>query len=133
MHLNAKSDYAVRAALAVAARAPERTKIHVICDEARIPVRFAQEILSDLRRAGVLRSVRGPHGGYEYAGSPTEVTIAEILRAVGDPIVDGSRRRLRAATDSGVAVHVPQLWDTVERSIANVLENTTVEDLLPNV
>ncbi|MDQ1674025.1 MAG: hypothetical protein QOC98_2587, partial [Frankiaceae bacterium] len=67
MEISAKVDYAIRALLTLAERSPELTTIDIVIGEQNLPRKFAEAILSDLRRAGIVRSQRGAHGGYALA------------------------------------------------------------------
>ena len=84
MQISAKTDYAVRALLALAAEAPDLVKIDMVVGEQQLPRKFVEAILGDLRRAGIVRSMRGADGGYALARPAEEISIG-----VGDP---GGRR-----------------------------------------
>ena len=85
VHISARSDYAVQAMLAIAAGpgggAPVRAS--ALAGEQKIPFSFLQGILVDLKHAGLLVSRRGVHGGYALARHPSEISVGDVLRAVG--------------------------------------------------
>src|SRR5437867_10449350 len=83
----AKADYAVRAAVELAA-AGDMVTADQIAQAQSIPVNFLENILRDLRRAGLIESRRGQAGGYLLARSADEISIADVIRAVEGPLAD---------------------------------------------
>ena len=75
MQISAKTDYAVRALLSLAAREPELVKIDTVVTEQGLPRKFVEAILGELRRAGLVRSQRGAEGGYALARPAAEITL----------------------------------------------------------
>ena len=93
-----------------------------------IPAMYLEQLFGKLRRAGLLESVRGAQGGYKLARDAGEISIADILRALGEPVIFGS-----CQTDKGCenAPMCPtfRLWRKVKGSIDEILETTTLRDL----
>jgi len=88
VHISARADYAVRAALALAARHPATLSAQALADEQGLPRKFLETVLADLRRADVVRVVRGRDGGYQLARDPAQVAVATIPRAVDGPLAE---------------------------------------------
>ena len=88
MQISAKTDYAVRALLSLAAREPELVKIDVIVTEQGLPRKFVEAILGELRRANLVRSQRGSDGGYALAKPAAEITLGAVIRAVDGPLAE---------------------------------------------
>ena len=130
MEVSAKVDYAVRALLGLAERSPELSTIDVVIGEQQLPRKFAEAILSDLRRAGIVRSQRGAHGGYALARPAREITIGAVFRAVDGPLAEIRGRRPDETSYSGVAEHLPDVWVAVRASLRRVLDETTLEQVL---
>ena len=87
MRISAKADYAVRAAVELAAAPDERpVKAERIATNQDIPLNFLENILGELRHAGIVRSHRGADGGFRLARRADEVTVADIIRAVEGPL-----------------------------------------------
>ncbi|NBE80633.1 RrF2 family transcriptional regulator [Micromonospora rubida] len=146
MYVSARSDYALRAMLAVAAstggdrRAEARgvspepggelVKAAVLAEGQAIPLSFLQGILLDLRRAGLLYSHRGTEGGYALARPAAEISVGDVLRAVGGSLT--SVRGLPAGHSGyhGVATGLRDVWLAVDGAIALVVDRTTLADLL---
>ena len=118
MEISAKTDYAVRALLSLAARAPELVKVDVVIGEQALPRKFVEAILGELRRAGLVRSQRGAEGGYALAKPPSEITLGSIFRAVDGPLAEVRGLRPHETTYEGVAAHLPDVWVAVRASLA---------------
>src|SRR5579884_2122312 len=87
MRISAKADYAVRAAVELAAAEDERpVKAERIATAQGVPLNFLENILSELRHAGIVRSHRGAEGGFRLAKAPNEITVADVIRAVEGPL-----------------------------------------------
>ncbi len=126
----AKTDYAVRAMLELAAQAPHLVKIDALIREQKMPRKFLESILVDLRRAGLVRSQRGAEGGYALAVPADQVTVAAIIRAVDGPLAEVRGQRPEQTIYSGVAEHLPEVWVAVRASLRRVLDETTLQQVL---
>jgi len=130
VEISAKSDYAIRALLVLAAHAPNLTKIDVVIGEQQLPRKFVESILGDLRRAGLVRSMRGAEGGYALARPATEISIGAVIRAVDGPLAEVRGLRPDEMNYLGVAEHLPALWVAVRASLRRVLDDTSLQQLL---
>jgi Rrf2 family protein len=86
MRVSAKADYALRATIELAAADDGRVRGERIAQAQEIPLKFLENILGDLKHAGVVRSQRGAEGGYWLARPAEEITVADVVRAVDGPI-----------------------------------------------
>lgn len=133
MDIPAKSDYAVRAMLALAdltADEPDSlATVEQLADQQGLPRKFLEAILRDLRRAGLVRTRRGAHGGYSLAVPPAQVTIGMILRAVDGPLAEVRGLRPHETHYVGAAEHLPTIWVAVRAALRDVLDTTTVEQV----
>lgn len=129
MKVSAKVEYAVRALL-VLADAPGLLRIDAIVAGQRLPVKFVEGILSDLRRAGIVRTQRGVHGGYCLARPASEVTVGAVLRAVDGPLATVHGQSPDATAYPGAAVHLPAVWVAVRASLRDVLDDVSLADVL---
>jgi Rrf2 family protein len=130
VQISAKTDYAVRALLSLAAHAPDRISAGVVVDEQALPLKFIEGILGDLRRAGLVRTQRGVGGGYSLGRPAGEITLGAVLRAVDGPLAEVHGLRPDETSYSGVAVHLRDVWVAVRASLREVLDQTTVEQVL---
>jgi len=130
MRISAKADYAVRAAIELAA-APDNQPVPAerIATSQGIPLTFLERILSELRVAGVVRSRRGTEGGYLLAKEPRQITIADIIRAVEGPLATVRGVKPEDAEYPGVAGQLPRVWIAVRKNLRNVVEHVTVADV----
>lgn len=130
MQISAKTDYAVRALLSLAVREPELVKIDTVIGEQRLPRKFVEAILGDLRRAGIVRSQRGAEGGYALARPADEITLGQVIRAVDGPLAEVRGLRPHETNYAGVAEHLPDVWVAVRASLRQVLDETTLAQVL---
>ncbi|MFZ0379739.1 MAG: Rrf2 family transcriptional regulator [Solirubrobacteraceae bacterium] len=130
MRISAKADYAVRAAIELAA-GPDGKALPAerIATSQGIPLNFLENILSELRVAGLVRSQRGPEGGYRLAKPPQQVTIADIIRAVEGPLASVRGVKPEEAEYPGPAGQLPRVWIAVRKNLRNVVEHVTVADV----
>ncbi|MFF5174712.1 RrF2 family transcriptional regulator [Micromonospora sp. NPDC000089] len=163
MYVSARSDYALRAMLAVAAGADRSAtpgapgpggpdsggpgsggpdpgesvggcgglvKAATLADAQDIPLSFLQAILLDLRRAGLLHSHRGTDGGYALTRPADQITVGDVLRAVGGSLTSVRGLPVEDAGYHGVATGLRDVWLAVDGAIAVVVDRTTLGDLL---
>lgn len=130
VHISARSDYAVRAALGLAAKYPATVSSATLAAEQDLPRKFLEAILADLRRAGLVRGQRGVEGGYVLTRAPDEMAIGEVLRAVDGPLAEVRGRRPEETSYEGAAEHLQQLWVAVRAAVRNVLDEVTLEDIV---
>ena len=130
MRISAKADYAVRAALELAASDGKPVKGERLAEAQGIPLQFLEHILLELKHHGIVRARRGAKGGYWLARPADEITIAEIVRAVEGPIAHVQSTPPEAIEYRGNAEHLQAVWIAVRASLRNVLEEVTLADLV---
>ena len=130
MRISARADYAVRAAIEIAARSPDLVKADEIADAQEIPSKFLENILADLRRAGLVRSRRGADGGYQLSGPASDVSIADVIRAVDGPLAWVRDQRPGAIEYGGSAEQLQEVWIAVRSALRGVLENVSLDQVL---
>lgn len=129
MHISAKLDYAVRALVALAAGGGGPLAGATIAQGESLPAKFLEGILAELRRAGLVASQRGADGGYRLTRAASEITLAEVFRAIDGPLAEVRGERPETLPYSGAAVHVQEVWIAVRASLRAVLEHTTLDDV----
>ncbi|GIH14907.1 RrF2 family transcriptional regulator [Rugosimonospora africana] len=129
MRVSARGDYAVRAALALAARHPATVSTQALADEQRLPRKFLEAVLADLRRADVVRAVRGCDGGYQLTREPNQVAVATILRAVDGPLAEVRGMRPEEVAYVGCAEHLSELWVAARSALRDVLDEVNLAQL----
>jgi Rrf2 family protein len=128
MRISAKVDYAVRAMCELAAREAEAPiKADTIAAAQGISRSFLENILVDLKRAGLVRATRGRDGGYRMTRAPAEVSIADIIRAVEGPLADVRGVRPEALAFTGPATSLRDVWLANRVSVRRVLERVTLD------
>src|SRR3954447_13385986 len=136
MRISAKVDYAVRAAVQLAAADGDRpTKGDTIAQAQGIPLKFLENILTDLRHAGLVRSQRGAEGGYWLNRPAAEITVADVIRAAGVArAVGGPPAWVRGQRPEDIAYEGPaeplsKVWIAVRASLRSVAEHVTLADI----
>ncbi|MEU4164256.1 Rrf2 family transcriptional regulator [Actinoplanes sp. NPDC026670] len=129
MYVSARTDYAVRAMLAVTAEHPRLVKAAGLAAVQDIPLSFLQGILLDLRRAGLLHSHRGVDGGYALARPAEEITVGDVVRAVGGALTTVRGLPTSTAVYHGAATALHDVWVAVEAAIEGVVDHKTLAEL----
>ncbi|HEX6586920.1 MAG TPA: Rrf2 family transcriptional regulator [Solirubrobacterales bacterium] len=129
MRISAKADYAVRAAIEMAAAGDEPVKGERLADAQGIPLQFLEHILLELKHARLVRARRGARGGYWLARPPEEITLANVIRAVEGPLANIQDMAPEATKYPGNAEKLSDVWIAVRASLRRVLERVTIADL----
>ena len=131
MRISAKADYAVRAAAELAAAAPggRPVKGEQLASAQGIPQKFLENILADLRTAGLVRTRRGAEGGYALARAPAEISLADVMRAVEGPLAAVQGIRPESLHYAGAATRLPEVWVALRANLRSVLERVSLADL----
>jgi Rrf2 family protein len=129
MRVSAKVDYALRACAELAAAGDGPVKGDRIAQSQEIPLKFLENILLDLKHAGLVQSQRGAEGGYWLARPPDEIALAEVIRAVEGPIANVRGLRPEQVAYEGPAQSLREVWIAVRANLRSVLETVTLADL----
>ena len=130
MHISAKTDYAMRAMLVLAKSPADRwVKAEAIADEQHLPRKFLEAILSDLRRARLVESLRGAEGGYRLAKPAGKIHVADVMRAVDGPLAEVRGLRPETIHYEGSAAGLEDVWVAVRAGLRAVLERISVADV----
>jgi len=126
MRISAESEYACRALLELALNWPGRTLVQVstIAKRQDIPIKYLEQILIQLKSAGLVESVRGKQGGYRLARPPADISLGKVMRTIKGPILQladtGQLKKKTVFT---------AIWKEVEGSIVEVLDRVNFEDI----
>ena len=129
MRISAKADYAVRAAVELARAGDGPVKGEAISSAQGIPPKFLENILGDLRHAGLVQSRRGADGGDALARAASEITVADVIRAVDGPLASVRGHRPENVSYEGSAEALNQVWIAVRASLRTVVEAVTIADV----
>jgi Rrf2 family protein len=131
VRVSAKADYAIRAAVELAAaEGAGPVKGDQIARAQSIPPKFLENILLELRHAGLVQSQRGVEGGYWLAQPADEITVAEVIRAVEGPLANVRGTRPEALAYTGSAEPLRQVWIAMRANLRAVLESVTLADVV---
>lgn len=131
MKISTKGDYGIRALIELSHHFGEArpTQSGEIAARQKIPESYLEQLLTTLRRAGFIRSVRGPLGGHALVRTPADIRVSEVIEALEGSIMpidcleDGSN-----CTKAGGCAQ-REMWEAVRKAILDVLDNTTIADL----
>ena len=127
MDVSVKGEYALRAVFELCRRGqPQPVKIAKIAESQRIPPKFLELILAQLKQGGFLGSRRGVDGGYFLARPPDQITVGDVLRQVEGPFQPSKRPFAEEPADSPF----PEMWARVERALSCVIDRTTFAELV---
>ena len=132
VRVTAKVDYAVRALLELTAEPDGPVKGERIAGSQEIPLKFLENILIDLRHAGIVRAQRGADGGYWLARPAGEITIGEVIRAVEGPLASVRGEPPEDVDSHGVAEPLRRVWIAVRASLRSVVDELTLADVAAN-
>ena len=128
MRLSARVDYALRAVCELAAANAPRT-VEQLSSAQRIPNKYLESILGELRRDGLLRSQRGPDGGYRLARPPAQISIADVIRALDGELANVRGSRPENLEYLGAAAALQEVWIALRASERAILESVTLADV----
>lgn len=129
MQVNAKVDYALRALTELANGDGGPIKAEAISKAQGIPPKFLENILLELRHAGIVHSQRGAEGGYRLARPAEEISLADVIRVVDGPLANVRGLRPESLEYVGPASALLQVWIALRANIRAVLETVTLEDV----
>jgi len=127
MRITTRTRYAIRALYDLAFhRLGQAAGAKEIAERQKVPLRFLEQILQDLRKAGIVEARRGPRGGYALARSPGEISLAEVLHAVRGPLEEMFGFDAAEGGDDVPAA----VWTDVRARLVDVLEHATLQDFV---
>ncbi len=127
MRVSQRTEYGVRAMIALARDFDEVISIKELAERESMPETFLEQIMSDLRKAGLLKSVRGPNGGFKLKDAPSEITIGRVIATL-----EGSLSPARCGSDCSKqdGCSTRSVLDRIERSITETLDGIYLKDLV---
>ena len=131
MKISTKGDYGIRALIELVHHygEPKPTQSGEIAARQDIPESYLEQLLTTLRRAGFIRSVRGPQGGHALIREPKTVPVREVVEALEGPILPIDCLEESSACSKGGGCAQRDMWEAVQEAILGVLDNTTIADL----
>lgn len=131
MKVSQKTEYALRAMLELARQADRLQPVRSaeIAKKQHIPEKFLELILVELRRGGLVASVRGPIGGHRLARSAERISVGDIWRAIEGAQNDGGRLRNGEAGEKNSGDPFAPVWAHVDRAVAEVVDAVTLEEI----
>jgi Rrf2 family protein len=130
MRVSARADYAIRALLELAAAGSDvPLRGEAIARAQRIPPKYLENLLADLRRARLVVSRRGVSGGYRLARPAGAITLADVIRAIDGPLAGVRDSAPEDVAYDGAAASLRDVWVALRASMRTVLEAATLADV----
>ena len=126
MRLSARVDYALRAAAELAYAGSHPVTAVQLAEAQQIPPKVLENILGQLRRSGLVRSQRGPEGGYWLARPAERISLADIIRAIDGPLLGVRGERPEHVGYEGPARSLQEVWIALRASERSILEQVTL-------
>src|SRR5215475_9950388 len=130
MRLSARADYALRAAIELAAAHDGHVTAEQLAQAQNIPGKFLETILTHLRRSNIVRSQRGPDGGFWLARPASEISLADIIRAIDGQLLGVRGERPENVSYPGAAEPLQRVWIALRANERAVLETVTLADIV---
>ena len=130
MRLSARADYALRAAIELAAAHDGHVTAEQLAQAQNIPGKFLETILTHLRRSQIVRSQRGPDGGFWLARPADEISLADIIRAIDGPLLGVRGERPENLGYIGAAEPLQRVWIALRASERAILEEVTLDQIV---
>lgn len=127
MRISARCDYACKALLELSFHWPDKKslQIHTISKKQDIPIKYLVQILIQLKRIGLVMSRRGKDGGYNLSRPPNKISLGEVIRQIGGPLLPVAASTRKSSVFSTI-------WKEVENAMTKVLDRITFEDISKN-
>jgi len=132
MIFSAKCEYGIKAMLdlSINGQPDQPVQVRVIADRAEIPEGFLEQIMADLRKAGMVESIRGAHGGYVLSKPAEAINLADVIEAIDGPVTPGGCLREEVDPHSGTSIAVIQdVWLDVRDCVMDVLSTMDLAHL----
>ncbi|HOM60986.1 MAG TPA: Rrf2 family transcriptional regulator [Anaerohalosphaeraceae bacterium] len=131
MKLSSRTRYGIRAMLELAFEYGKKPlQIKSIADRENISNKYLEQLIAMLKSAGLVRSVRGPRGGYMLAKPPQEISLKDIFVTLEGPITPVDCLKHSEFTPNCTDCATRQIWNEIQDAISNVLSSKTLRDLL---
>lgn len=130
VEISAKAEYSIRALCELAAAGGGPCKVSDLAESQHLSARFLQNLLLQLRRRGLVQSLRGAEGGYRLARPASEISLADVFRAVEGPLADVRGERPEDLVYEGAAAILPEVWMAVRAAMRRVLEEVSLAQVV---
>jgi Rrf2 family protein len=130
VHITARTDYALRAVLALAAADPATVTASALAAREGMPLSFLKTILGELRGADLIATQRGPERGYRLTRPATDISVGEVIRVVDGSLTDIRGEPAADASYEGTAIHLRHVWLAADTAVQNIVDQVTLADVV---
>ncbi|PKQ19224.1 MAG: Rrf2 family transcriptional regulator [Actinobacteria bacterium HGW-Actinobacteria-6] len=132
MRLTARSEYGLLALVEIASGGDSPRSVRDLSERWELPAKFLEQLLAALKRAGILHSIRGAHGGYVLARPASQISALEIVEALEGPIAPSMCDRESPGCAQSAHCAAGAVWGRVSDAVRGVLASATLEDIAGN-
>ena len=129
MKFTAKTEYGVRAIIEIAAKKGQPAKVNEIAKEGKMPERFLEQIMSNFKKADLVKSIRGAHGGYILTKKPEEITLSAVIESIEGPMALVDCLEVESSCEMGSCA-IRDVWKGVQSVVLDALDSITIKQLL---
>lgn len=129
MRFTAKTEYGVRAILEIAIKDGSPAKVNEIAKNQNMPERFLEQAMASLKKANIVKSIRGAHGGYVLADKPEKITLGKVIAALEGPMAIADCLSENGCLQTELCT-IKDVWKGVQKKIIEALDSITIEQLI---
>ncbi|ALC88960.1 BadM/Rrf2 family transcriptional regulator [Bacillus sp. FJAT-18017] len=132
MRLSSRGEYALRALICLGSDGGRLVSISEIAEKTLVPINYLEQLLLQLKRNGYVQSKRGVHGGYKLSRSANDIVIGEVIRNLEGPLAPMGCVSITSYESCPLEAGcmLKPLWALVRDTVAELLDHTTLKDLL---
>lgn len=133
MRFSTKGRYGLRAMIEIASRQHEGpVPTHVIAENQELSERYLEQLLTPLKKAGLVKSIRGAQGGYVLGRNSAQITAGDVIRVLEGPIapVDCISEMYPQDCERSGQCPTREIWSRIRDSISEILDSYTLDDLV---
>ena len=130
MKLSAKTEYAIRAIFELAKNNGQPLKLKIIAERQGISIKYLEQLIAALKATGLIRSIRGPKGGYILAKPPKQISIEDIFKTIEGPIATTECLENEDCCPQINNCVIRELWQKLQNAITEMLKSVTLQDLV---
>ena len=129
--LSSSTRYGIKAILAIALQyGKEPVRTNAIAEQENIPSKYLEQVISKLKKAGLVHGLRGAHGGYMLAKSPSEISMEDVVLALEGPMLPAECHEHPEYSPKCAYCITSQIWNKLHGTVTGVLETVTLAELI---
>ena len=132
MKISTKDRYGIRAMVDLAVHSNgEHVSLGSVAERQKISMNYLEQVFANLRKAGLVKSIKGAQGGYILAHEPSAIKVGDVLRVLEGKLSVIDSAKMNNMDQKSIQYCIKTLvWDKIEESIQQVVDSVTLEDLV---